>query len=801
MKRILGILLWGSFISMFFTGCSFGLIENETDPSSLAQSIMNEETSGDGIRMNYKEEDRKKAVPDYFQENVEKKFQNLEGKQAFRIPDEHSKETKDIELFQIGDLTSDGTFYYCYSTWEAGSGSERKKVHCAAAFNYRTGTFKVLHENRFKPESIPEDGESFYMQVCWEEEEEPKIFVYDNGIGTLYQNDGKVLLKTDIETLIRSRYHQAFSVNVTHVMTDGENKMYLELVIEKNQVNLPEKPDSEERPGDKEQEEEEEEQVEKDLEDNVVSMLMVYEFTPVGGSIVQNNLKHEEQKQKWIKMAEGKEFSEDPDGVEDWKSAVKQIPVQWGSGFLDGYKFLEIMRWKNGIQFDSSKDDTFDPVIGSYEGFAKVETNSELADTFVMDGVSWCSVGGKTGGSQTPFDEETIIRNYVLETTDTWFDSEGKPHTVTKKENKQQSIKVTRKLGTPVSECWVEGYWFVKDAHTLGGRLNQNMLASSDEKIFWIHPDRSITSAGYIEEEGMAPGMFQDGDNTYLIQYNGKKMLIAQGESWDEAEVCWEVPFSRMTSRYERGSSEYDQAFDMLNEESLKEEDVYSNSDHYTEENVLKVDFTLEEDSEYNGFLFTSHNKGILLYEPAKEEVMMLAEGSWYRSWKQDETYISVGFSRKEATYDSMDVAFARVYEYDLKELCQEALEEARNQLESASASEGAGTDSSSESQSEAGEEETVKRDPTESGEGLLDGLEIEPMEDTWKEQHKPVWTGEDFKSANEQGETFDSSEYASRESEREENKESSQAARIDEILESMMRGESEGDTVSEGGE
>ena len=146
MKRILGMIALGGLISVFFTGCNSILVEKQEDPVSIVSSIAATESSGEGIRLNYDPEDANKTAPDYFEQNIRQKFDNLEGKAAFKIKDGHSTKTADLESFQIEDLMEDGTFYYAILP-DGREGEERQKVHCAAAYNYRTEDFQVLHES------------------------------------------------------------------------------------------------------------------------------------------------------------------------------------------------------------------------------------------------------------------------------------------------------------------------------------------------------------------------------------------------------------------------------------------------------------------------------------------------------------------------------------------------------------------------------------------------------------------------------------------------------------------------------
>ena len=107
-----------------------------------------------------------------------------------------------IASFEIGTLLDGETFLYGYSTRVKGDSSDdtRAYVHCVAAYQYDTGSFHVIHENKYSRAKVTEDDESFYLQICDREgSSDPSIFVYDNGIGYLYKLDGTLEFSADIE--------------------------------------------------------------------------------------------------------------------------------------------------------------------------------------------------------------------------------------------------------------------------------------------------------------------------------------------------------------------------------------------------------------------------------------------------------------------------------------------------------------------------------------------------------------------------------------------------------------------------
>ena len=95
--------------------------------------------------------------------------------------------------------------------------------------------------------------------------------------------------------------------------------------------------------------------------------------------------------------------------------------------------------------------------------------------------------------------------------------------------------------------------------------------------------------------------------------------------------------------------------------------------------------------------MLTSQDKGLIFYVPDTGRSAVLESGSWFGTWKIGNQYVSVGFLNGERSYNRLDVAFARVFEYDLSTLCNESMkasleeikekeaEEVRRQAEEAS--------------------------------------------------------------------------------------------------------------------
>ena len=122
--------------------------------------------------------------------------------------------------------------------------------------------------------------------------------------------------------------------------------------------------------------------------------------------------------------------------------------------------------------------------------------------------------------------------------------------------------------------------------------------------------------------------------------------------------------------------------------------------------------------------MLTSQGKGLIFYSNFGGKSAVLEEGTWYRTWNMGDKYVSVGFPKGASSYGSIDVAFARVYEYDLSQLCNESMKNTLEELEQ-------------EEESRRQEEEEKARESLEaSAEGQEDETVQKPL-DKWNEEYQ----------------------------------------------------------------
>lgn len=576
MKRILrtGILM--TALSVFFTGCgSSSLVSGVSGGyKEIPEEVKETEQNIEEWEMPTSE------VPDYNEENENQKQTKPEGIAAFKIADEHSDDTKDIETFEIGNLLPDGTFLYYYTTKEgdlpAGSKVDnRKVVHCAAAYNYTKDkdNFKAFHTNTFT--RIDEDSESFYMQLC-SSSGDGDIFIYDNGIGYLYEADGTLKFKTDIETFVRKHF-KGYSIVATEALTDGNNRIYVDLAIEKDEISA--SPESDTGADDDMTEEEADkaaEELDKEFSDKLIETVLVYDFQEYTSSLDQTNLKLDDQIQYWQEMRniEAGYESWTPPAEEDWENTLLAVPSEWGPAHLyelenwskeqletvgiydQHFHGAPVFQWNGdpifGYQDDGCVSD-FTPDVSKYSLFTEVKEDTDLTNVFVKIDGHYYELYGKTGtdlhtDNYNPVSFERTVKrvDYFTETITDPETSETTEHVTSQDSYTTQTLKVNRKRDTYLTDGYLEGYW------TLNDRSIVSVFDVIDGYVFAMEREGSGDSAvekigllnrdGVLQEVAVVTGAsFIDiykQKNTYYISVlvNGSSKIYPvtiDGDQWN----------------------------------------------------------------------------------------------------------------------------------------------------------------------------------------------------------------------------------------------------------------------------
>lgn len=752
MKRIIMAVCMSLFINMFFTGCSSLMGSLEVDSREVGSSVAAEETTAEGesqsgARINYTDEDRQKEMPDYFEQNMENRFKNLTGEQAFQIKDGHSKASEDLEDFQIGGLRDDRTFIYGYVTKPEDSGNSNTMVHCAAFYNYKSKEFQVFHENvytRQEDEQIGDNGESFYIQVCDSDgEDQGDIFVFDNGEGYLYNSSGTLKFHADIEKFVRQQYPNAYSLTIVKALTDGNNRVYLELALEKEQIDLGDEytdrdfEDADEILNEEINEDdldEEAEKLDEEISDKVEEFVLVYEFKQIPSTYIsQEDLAFENRSKAWIDMADEQEFEEAPDISGDWNAAAEAYPSAWGGAVLTDYEDLPVYQWKNGASFQYvSGMCNFLAEPMSYTPFTALEGNVQLPDVFIPLENHFNQLYGRTGSLEA-YNNVAVSRTYILVWYETETNEDGSTTEVKHTQRRRQTIRRPDHRRAKLEQGYTESYWILDPDKitTLGTAVGNDILCSGGNgDLYWVRDGGEPEYLGIRLEGDYQIGALKDGENLYLLASGLDHMAVVDPETSQNtlsAKIIW---YENLGGSYENGDSAYDRAFMEKNESELPEgTKVYSGGEYYTEENILRADMNVDQElaallqekeaddfwtsvqgGHFQGYLLTSQTRGLTYYDPDREAGLVLAEGSWYRSFKKGDQCISVGFVEGDYVYEGLDVAFARVYEYELDTLCREAMQAEYDAVLAEEAAES--SRASEEASRESAEEEESVQDP-----------------------------------------------------------------------------------------
>ena len=639
--------------------------------------------------------------------------------------------------------------------------SDAPLVHCGAFYNYDTGKFQVFHENVFErgEEETQEDTESFFMQF---DETGGQVFVYDNGHGYVYDSQGTLKFHGNIEDFVREQFKDVYSVLVVNAVTDWQNRIYLEVSIEREKIDVPQPADlniplAAESIAQKDQEpsEEDEEEEEKEIEEmegKMESRILVYEYRVVNSGLDQENTAFEAQKNAWVAMTEGKEYTSPPGGVADWNQVLEKIPDVWGYAFLGGLESKpSVYQWKEVTAFANVDGiTTLLPVAKTYVRFKDVKEYWEVEDLFIMENDHYASLRGTTQKFRY-YNNQRIERNYthVWETPET--DEKGNPIGTVKhsKVYTQAIYNIFPSRYAQLTNGHTESYWTMdKEKATALGRCigNEILCWGEDGKVRWIQPGGRFKGTPYEVNEEREAGAFLENGVVYYVDYGRDSMTVGKDRAHGgEEKDAGEIRYENLAGSYASGDTVYDKMFEQEVDKSLEEgESIYGN-EFFTEEQVLHAQLSLNrelagvlkakdhqgvcqmaEDGKEKGFLLTSQGKGLIFYSVQEGDSVVLEEGTWYRTWNMGDKYVSIGFPKGDSSYGNHDLAFARVYEYSLSELCNESMKQT---LESLNAEEESKRQEESEKALESSEA---------SGEDLTEPEEsIQNPMDTWDQEYK----------------------------------------------------------------
>lgn len=692
MKRILTAVLIG-MVSMFFTGCSEGLIKGaqiQTDQAmGDAASIADSETGEDtNIKVEY-DEDPTVDLDDYYDYNEEIKYENLEGDPAFVIPQDQLAENSEIENFQVLDMVNENTFLYTYSVITPAGGGQEKVLHCASIYNFRTKELKMIH----KTESMRNEmtmTESFVGQWCRQSSGTGmgKLFIYDNGVASIYDLNtlsGVPEFQTDVETLMRRHFTKPAAVSVANVVSDGQYGIYAEMVLEKNGTLS-----------------EDSEASDEELEEDLIQVIIAYEFVPLPENLHlrQDNENFSRQVEEWQNKTNGQVYEELPSETEDWEQVLKEVPNQWAEAYIPELGSVGVKQWKSGPVYEYEQDGyvcTFQAKKdNNLQSLTNPPENEELTNTLVTYQGYDYTLCAYTG-SFSDYEPQTITRTVTVKTG-----TDEEENDIT--ETIEQSMTVYRKREQTVSSvllgsdgnrhgAWMEGYRILKKdgnyVDSVHGEDSSQILCEIDGKLCWMDPQKKFTESPVSIGDGETVSIFRDGTQSRLVKTDSEKIVIYENLCKAQESANLTILLKDLSSRYEQGNGESEQEF----QESFQGDlggtmfdgvNVYTDTLSYSGENIQSVTISgsasmdqlrdqwgedvlgLKSGTSANGYLFSSQTQGLSIYIPATKKSFTFDTGGWYRTWKTGEGYITIGFGGEYAL-NGEDLAYARVLELDVQ--------------------------------------------------------------------------------------------------------------------------------------
>lgn len=735
MKRIISsgrlfyVLLLSTF-TVFFTGC------NGRNPDIFEVPLNDESEVGTELETFpiYDEreivsEDMIKKETVYFesqmdQGNLDKKteeardsrFDGVSGKPAFWFPEGHSPDKDCLKQFQVLGLIN-GTFYYYYITRPVDSDTE---IHAVVRFNYQNRVGKLLHERKVKAkekekkqvELGAEEGNGekeydtayteFYAQL-FKQGDGYRICIYDDGNLILIDNQGKKLFSftgdaggENMQDIIRSVFDvggEYYDVEVTDVITDGNYSFYIPVTLIKDDYTQME-----------------------DSEDDLTTVpyLFVYTFLTVDHDremIFQDNSALALQEKKFQELAAAGGLR---DAEADWKTATEAYPDKWGYYYLgrqtggapqnEGF----ICQWIDPANPVYSSDEsgvpTTHPAKTSAVPIENIEIGKPLKDAVVLK-MSPASLSDIHGVAEKGIMvKKTLRRSYKYEVEVTKTGEDGKTYTEKEIKTASDSIdanlrkKITLSAGTFLNDYAIKmpsfGVDMVKGPVERDGSFRYAYTVKNE--CLLTDGQGNETRVTFPENNGG-----DEYDMSLLNSLDGHSYIMASDSAnnrvylnvfdriyTDKNDTDYVIMLNSadLASKYRKGEAD-DKLFDKM-EEIGKEEDTYfdfsetevqDNPSVYTKDQVIVMGKSGAE-----AFLMTSFRNGMQLYVPSgigitgeastPGTVWKISDWPIYQAWPVSGSVVTaIGFDRTDTVYESMDIARARVYTFDINEIKKDA--------------------------------------------------------------------------------------------------------------------------------
>lgn len=292
-----------------------------------------------------------------------------------------------------------------------------------------------------------------------------------------------------------------------------------------------------------------------------------------------------------------------------------------------------------------------------------------------------------------------------------------------------QSMKKYRKRDVYLDDGYLEGYWILDGCNSVFDVVDDDVFCvvgvreedTDYDEIHWLKSDGNKTQIDRFDADTMVD-IYKDNGSLYMAVSLADATLIKKLNNDSKAiESVVTIPANAITNRVKKvdtASSEvdskYHDAYDKMSAEDEKDTLGQDDGVYLDSENLLRVtlgkkqtellqqiedyhlaQITAEEPNntmeqtkqrvEYNdvdriseigteGYLITSFAHGLLYFDQATNKTISLDDGTWYGTWRNGDSFVSIGFSSGNSSYEAMDMAHARVFEYSLDDLYEKGL-------------------------------------------------------------------------------------------------------------------------------
>lgn len=695
MKRILALLLG---FSIFLTGCNSilsagGLLEVE----SVAAEVPTEATKSSDYSLTAEE-----LAEDYNQD----RFAGLTGTAAFYMAEQDSKRSEDINYFQIVDITG-SVITYVYETHllDGAGKTTNQLVHAMYEYDFK----RRSHKERYRSHAFTEEGWSaahklehqIYAGKC-DTGSGKSLFLYDGGRLRIYKGD-EVIMDAGLESWITDHYGKGvYGISVTNAVTDGENRIYVELALEINQVETPDAGKAGEYDPDSRVTDEGSEDKAED-EKNICSVVLVYHIPDwTDQYLISNMIDFEAYAQAYVNKVEGKELTSIPNPQSDWLDIIKNC--RWEDWHVAlGGKGYSLYQWKAGEVFNTRNQNdhevnTMIPSENSFlaqipigttpqdhlAGVLQADGTRNLSGQFYLDEYGhYYRLTGSLGIPTTLKRGYTRHYTYVYTVTETDADGNTHERRVEEERSDYQKLWYARKA-TFQTGAYLEGFWLLKDSVTSASKgYGRRILVQDGSQMMLYQGNGSLQKVFTAPGEGEAVYAIRDGDRNWMM-YTTKQLIYllllnenADGTMNADLQHIYIIDKSVLNFGHKNNEESAEDRKFMKQVEgkhvAADADDVYSNADVYTDESMMfgeKLDELIIA-TQHNGVVLLKLDdfrlKNILTEDhPGKgkeDSVVQISKMTCYRAFRVGSTSYAIGFAAGDHAYERTDIPYAIVYD------------------------------------------------------------------------------------------------------------------------------------------